>query len=121
MSYKKEDLVIETGITFEKGWYYKDSDKVAISLDDYQARMQIRERIDSTATILSLTSSPAAGITLQAGAQTGRIDIRISALDTESLDFDRAVYDLEIYKPLDDTEVLRLVNGTIILKSGITR
>lgn len=120
MAAAKENLTIETGITFEKTWIYADNTRTPISLSGYEARMQIRERIDSPTILVDLTST-IEGITLEDALETGRIDIRIGADDTNLLDFDRAVYDLEIYKPADITEVKRLVQGSVILKGGVTR
>lgn len=120
MATKKENLVIENGITFEKTWTYMDKSKNPIPLAEYEARMQIRERKESNTVLVDLTST-IGGINLEYGGNTGQIDIRISALVTDTLSFDRAVYDLEIYKPIDLTEVKRLVGGTIILKGGVTR
>ena len=82
--------------------------------------MHIRERLDSPTTLVDL-SSITGEITLESGAEDGRIDVRIGADDTDLLAFDRAVYDLEIYMPADLTEVKRLVGGTVILKGGVTR
>jgi hypothetical protein len=120
MAAAKENLTIENGITYEKTWVYADADRVPISLAAYEARMQIRERIDSPNFIVELTST-VGGINLELGGETGRIDIRIAANVTETFSFDRAVYDLEIYKPADATTVYRLVGGSVILKGGVTR
>ena len=117
----KENLTIRTGATFTKTWIYMDRDKVPITLSEYEARMMIRERIEDTAVLVSLTSSPAAGITLENNFSVGQIDVRIGADVTELLAFDRGVYDLEIYKPADLAEVIPLVDGAVILKEGVTR
>ena len=120
MAAAKENLTIENGITYEKTWIYADANRQPISLAAYEARMQIRERIDSTSFIVELTST-LGGINLEQGGETGRIDIRIGADVTDTFNFDRAVYDLEIYKPGDLTTVYRLVGGSVILKGGVTR
>ena len=121
MATGKDDLKIEKGATFYKTWLYKDSDLVAISLSGYEARMQIRERKTSTSFLVELTSAPAAGITLEDAAETGRIDVRIGADVTDTLTFNTGVYDLELYKPADATETIRLIEGSVIMKSGVTR
>lgn len=117
----KEDLKMRKGSTYTKTWIYADNTGIGIPLTDYEARMQIRENIDSASPVVSLTSSPAAGITLEAGAEDGRIDIRIGADSTEAWTFTRGVYDLEIYKPADLTEVLVLVEGVVSVYEGVTR
>lgn len=120
MAAAKENLTIENGITFEKTWIYADAAREPISLAAYEARMQIRERIDSTAFLVELNST-VGGINLEQNAETGRIDVRIAADVTDTFTFDRAVYDLEIYLPADATTVYRLVGGSVILKEGVTR
>ena len=120
MAAGKENLTIENGITFEKTWVYADNNRDPISLAGYEARMQIRERIDSDTILVDLTST-IGGINLEQGGSTGQIDVRIGADVTDPLAFDRAVYDLEIYMPGDVSEVKRLVGGTVILKGGVTR
>jgi hypothetical protein len=117
----KEDLKMRKGATYTKTWIYADNTGVGISLADYEARMQIREHVSSATAEVSLTSSPAAGIVLEAGAEDGRIDIRIGADSTETFTFSTGVYDLEIYKPADSTEVLTLVEGVVHVYEGVTR
>jgi len=57
LSAAKENLTIENGITFEKTWIYADNTRTPISLAGYEARMQIRERIDSASVLVDLTST----------------------------------------------------------------
>lgn len=121
MAAAKEDLTIENGATFEKTWIYADSSRTPIPISTYEARMQIRERLEDATALVSLTSTPVAGIVLEANFSTGQIDIRIGADVTDALTFDRGVYDLELYNPIDLTEVYRLVGGTVILTQGVTR
>lgn len=121
MAAAKDDLKIEKGATYTKTWIYQDSAGVAIQLSAYEARMQIRERKESSAFIVELTSDPAAGITIEPAAEAGRIDIRIGADATDLLTFNTGLYDLELYDPLDVTEVIRLVEGSVIMKTGVTR
>ena len=121
MSAGKDDIKIEKGATYTKTWLYKDSLSVGIPLAGYEGRMQIRERKDSEAFIIELTSSPAAGITIEDAGEAGRVDVRIGADDTDLLNVNTATYDLELYMPADVTEVIRLVEGAVIIKTGVTR
>ena len=49
------NFTIEQGATFTRTLKYKDSSGNPIDLSDYAVRMQIREKISSTSTIISLT------------------------------------------------------------------
>ena len=80
--------------------------------DGYTARMMIKESAGGTA-IISLTNS--SGITLAASGNN--IVIEISATDTAAMDFDNAVYDLEI---VSGTEVTRVLEGKVKLSREIT-
>ena len=117
----KDHLSIERGATYRKTYLYVDSDGNAISLAAYEGRMQIRETVDSTTAIVSLTSDPAAGITIELDGETGRVDIEIAADVTEDFTFNFAVFDLELYDPIDTTEVIRLVEGLVTLNKDVTR
>lgn len=121
MAAVKYDLTIEKGAKFIQTLLYQDDTYVGIDISAYEGRMHIRERLDDATTILELTSDPAAGITIEAGGETGRVDIEISAITTDTLDFIRGVYDLELYNPGDPNDVIRLVEGIVRLKQGVTR
>lgn len=84
-------------------------------LTNYTARMHIREDVDSDTTILELVSPT--NITISAA--DGRITITITDDVTAGLDFDYAVYDLELE---DDTGVTtRLLAGDVELCKEVTR
>ena len=86
-----------------------------VNLTGYTARMQIRETIESTTPLVSLTE--ASGITL--GGAAGTIGITISATDTALLDFDSAVYDLEIVSA--GGVVTPVAYGNVYLNDEVTR
>lgn len=121
MAAGRDNIVIEKGATFNKTYLYKDSDGAAIDISTYEGRMQVREHIDSATVLVDLTSSPAAGIIIEPGAETGRIDIKIGADVTDTLNFSTGVFDLELYIVADTTEVIRLVEGAVSLRSAVTR
>ena len=120
MSAGKDDIKIEKGATYNKTWLYKDSTLQGIPLTGYEARMQVRERKDSTAFIIELTSV-GGDIILEDASELGRVDVRIGADATDLLNVSTATYDLELYMPADVTEVIRLVEGAVIIKTGVTR
>jgi len=77
--------------------------------------MDIRDAIDDTTTLVSLTSPGDITITLA----TAEIEMVIDATATAALDFDEAVYDLEL---IDSSSVVtRLVYGNVALSKEVTR
>lgn len=86
-----------------------------VNLTGFTARMQIRETIESTTTLVSLTE--ASGITL--GGAAGTIGITITATATALLDFDSAVYDLEVVSA--GGIVTPVAYGNVYLNDEVTR
>jgi tRNA threonylcarbamoyladenosine modification (KEOPS) complex Pcc1 subunit len=87
-----------------------------IDLTGYTARMQIREKVDSTTTIKELTTENG-GITLD--ITNSKITVTISATDTAAFTFASAVYSLEL---VSSTNVVTpLINGNISLVREVTR
>lgn len=86
-----------------------------VNLTGYTARMQIRETVESTTTLVSLTEL--SGITL--GGTAGTIAIVISATATALLDFDSAVYDLEVVSA--GGVVTPVAYGNVYLNDEVTR
>jgi len=106
---------IEQGATFTRTIVYQDSAGNPVNLTGYTARTQGRATYQSNAYLFSLTSSPAAGITIT--PLVGQIDITISATDTGNLPVG-GVYDLEI---VNGSVVTRLLQGSFTLSSEATR
>jgi len=79
------------------------------------ARMQIREKVSSTTTLLELTTENG-GIVIDNVAKT--ITINITATQTTALSFKSAVYSLEV---IDGTTVIPFIYGSITLDVEITR
>lgn len=87
-----------------------------VSLSGFTARMQIRESVESTTTLLSLTTENSR-IALDNTAKT--ITLTISATDTAALDFSTGVYDLELVS--GGGVVTELLNGNVLLDTEVTR
>lgn len=117
----RKNFIIEQGSTFERTIYRREADRVTPEpLTGMNARMQIRDGIDNTAILVSLTSSPAAGLTVN--GPLGQVDIRIGADVTATLPTDGdLVYDIEMVDQVDPTEVLRLLEGEIRVSPEVTR
>ena len=129
MAAGRYSFVIEQGATTDFEIQYKDSSSVAVSLVDYQAKMQIRSTQDTTGTlILTLSSSLAndgTGLNLSGSNGTtsitsGSIGVKISAHSSSLLDFTEAFYDLEISSGSSYPTVTRILEGKVQLNKNVT-
>lgn len=87
-----------------------------VDLTGYTARMQIREKVDSTTIIKELTTENN-GIVID--ATNKKINIVISATDTAAFTFGSAVYSLELVSSTN--VVVPFVNGVLTLVKEVTR
>lgn len=110
----KYSFVIEAGATlnFQFTLYSAGS---KWDLTDYEARMDIREDIDSPTALISLDSD-GNGITL--GGSAGTVEITIDADTTTTFPAGRYVYDLEL-ESLDGT-VWRVLQGKVQVRPEVT-
>lgn len=108
-------ITIEQGTTFQFAVTYRDSDGVLVNLTGYTARMQIRERVSSTTTLLDVSTSDY--ITL--GGAAGTVTVSVPAATTAAMDFTRGVYDLEIES--SSGVVTRLLQGDVEFSKEVTR
>jgi hypothetical protein len=115
MTAARHDFTIEQGTTWRRTIEYKDSVGAPIVLTGWTARMQVRSRHGSAATLLSLTSTPAAGISIASNVLT----VVATAAQTAVLPVGRSVYDLELVSPAG--EVTRLIEGSILVDPEVTR
>jgi hypothetical protein len=116
MSASIYNINIEQGATFTRTITWKDSANVAINLTGYTARMQIRERVESSTALVSLTHS--SGITL--GGAAGTVVITITATQTDALpNMKKGVYDLELVSA--GGIVTRLLQGEVVVSPQVTR
>lgn len=86
-----------------------------VDLTGYTARMQIRQKVDSASTILSLTTENG-GIAIDQSYKT--ITVLMTAQQTEAFTFQTAVYSLELVK---NAEVVPFSTGTLTLVKEVTR
>jgi len=129
MSAGKYNFIIEQGATLDFEVAYKDSASVAIDLSGYQARMQIRPNLGSDTVYLTLSSSLnpcGSGLNMSGSAginppTSGTIGIYISAISSSQLDFNKAVYDLEISSGSGNCAfVSRILEGGVQLSKNAT-
>jgi hypothetical protein len=109
------DITIEQGATFQLSATWKDSAGVPVNLTGYSARMQVRPSYESEETLASLTS---AGGNITLGGALGTIIATISATDTQKLNIQEGVYDLELEI---GGVVTRLLQGKATISWEVTR
>lgn len=107
-------LTCQQGATFTRTMTWS-IDGVPVDLTDFTAAMQVKATYSSSTALVTLTSSPAAGITL--GGVTGVITITIDAVDTADIPAGTYVYDLEMTGP---DSVTRLLEGQFIVTPEVT-
>lgn len=115
----KLNLSIEQGATWRHSLALKAGSGTgapALDMSGYTARMQVRAELAAPDVLLELTSANGR-ITIT--PLDGRIDITVSATDTSGLQFERAVYDLEIESA--GGEVTRVLAGMVTLSRQVTR
>jgi len=119
MAAGKYDITIEQGATYELKISYKDDAGSVIDLSSgYVARMKIRDSVGGS--IIASTESadsPKNTITIALAASGYNIVPTISAANTAALDFDNAVYDLEL---VAGSVVDRIMQGRVALDKEIT-
>jgi hypothetical protein len=89
---------------------------VPVNLTSYSVRMQVRKSYSVDTLLLELTE---ANGRLTITPTAGRIDMLISAEDTEELTFKDGVYDMEIESA--GGQVTRILQGIVTLSPEITR
>lgn len=88
-----------------------------VPLASYQARMQIRETVDSTTAIYSTTSASGGGFVVDTELST--ITLTIPATVTQTFEFSTAVYSIELYQP--GGLVVPFLTGNLTLVPEVTR
>ena len=129
MAAGKYSFTIEQGSTVDFEIAYKDSNSDPIDLTLYTARMQIRPSIGSDIVHMTLSSSLnpcGTGLNMSGSNSTnpptsGSIGIFISAASSSLLDFNEAVYDLEIASGSGNcANVTRILQGKVKLSKNTT-
>jgi hypothetical protein len=114
-------LVVYQGATFDVTFTWRQpvvspaTVGTPVDLSGYTARMQIRQSVASTDTLLELTTEDG-GITL--GGTDGTITLAIDAADTAAVTWTSGVWDLEMV--IGDS-VTRLLYGRIKVSKEVTR
>jgi len=112
----KHDFVIKQGSNLTRLIQWVDKDGSPTDLTGLEARMKVKETKDG-AQIASWASDGATTLVIQS-IPLGLILINVPATATDDLDFDRAVYDLELYD--DSDNVYCILEGNITLNKEVT-
>jgi hypothetical protein len=111
------DIVVDQGATLNRSIALKSSAKHVVTLAGYTARMDIREKIASSTTILELTT-PNHGLTIDATA--GAITILITPSQTAAFVPGVYVYDLEL-EETNTGVVTRVLQGNLTVRAEVTK
>lgn len=82
-------------------------------------RMQLRDKVNSTSTILSLTSVGGNGITFDTG--TSNVTITITATQAAAITTKTMCYDLEYVSLAIEDNAVRYLQGVFTLSKEVTR
>lgn len=120
MTAAKNDIVIEQGATFFQRYTWEDDLGAGIPLTTHTIRMMVRETHDATSAIVSLTSSPAAGIVIT-DAPNGKFEVTIDATTTAAITQECGVYNIEIEdSSTSPNTVTRLIEGDVTITPDAT-
>ncbi len=109
---------MEQGSRFFQRIRLRTSSGAPIDLTGYSARMHLREAVDSAAILVELTTENGR-LAITSPATAGELTVTIPTATTTLLDFDTAVFDLELVQP--DGEVKRILEGTVTFSREVTR
>lgn len=120
MSAQVINLEVEQGSTWRFQMNWKNADGTPINLTGCSALSHWRTSIDDPTILLTLSTE---NNRVVLDAATGSITLKLSAIETASIAFTSAVYDLEIYFPSNGGEipVYRLIKGKVKVLKEITR
>lgn len=116
MPSKKLDIQIEQGATFFLTVNAKNPDGTIKNLTGYTARMQVRNSVNASTTLVDATTTN--GLITVIAAQ-GQVTVSIPATTTDSYTWYNGVYDLEIQSLTN--EVTRLLSGNVSVIRQVTR
>lgn len=116
MAAAKYKLKLEQGVTLRKPFTWRAAG-VLVDLTGYKARMQIRPEVGSSAVLAGLTTENG-GILIDDPA-SGTFVLYLDDVAMAALEFDEAVYDVELIAPNGD--VIRVMQGVVTLSPEVTR
>ena len=109
------NFTCDQGATFSREIILKDSGGTVIDITGATAEMDVREKVNSTTTLVELSTSNGR---IVVDGPNGKLTLTIAAADTALLTTLCAVYDLKI--TYISGEVARLLEGTFTLDLEVT-
>lgn len=111
------DFEIEKGTDFNEVWELFDDEAMSVVTDltSYTARMKVKASIDSSATILDLTTENSK---IVLGGVLGTITFAISNTETAAIAVEAGIYDFELIDA--SSKVERLLRGDITFSKEVT-
>lgn len=109
------DILVDQGATLNRALFLKSATKRPVDLSGYIGRMHIRDYVDSSTIVKTLTTEND-GLVIY--GLTGRVDIFLSPSDTEELAKEQYVYDLELES--EEGDVTKIVSGKLTVRAEIT-
>lgn len=110
------NMVCDQGSTFERSIELQDSDGTAYNLTGYTARMHVRREIETSSTIIELTT---ANNRIVIYPISGIIELKLTPTETAGLTRS-GHYDLEIQQT-STGKVFKVLRGEFRLEKEVTR
>lgn len=110
------NITVEQGATFKRTFAWNNHDGSPVSITGCSARMQIREKVDSSTALITISTGSEGGISM---VEPNLIEVEITPTQTSSLKFEKGSYDLKLTQP--DGTVVRLIEGRVNLSLAVTR
>lgn len=111
------DFTIQQGSNWSRTITLRNEDGTLFDLTGYAVRMQAREELSDTVTVISSTAT-VPNITIAISIPLGTVTLSMTAAQTAALLFNSARYDIEF---VIGTVVYRFFQGTIVLSKEVTR
>ena len=111
----RHDFVCDQGATFQREIILKDSTGTVIDITGSSAEMDVRQRIDDTEKLITLSS---ANGRISIDGSDGKITLLISAGDTTNLNTN-GVYDIKLTYSSGTVE--RILEGEFLIDLEVTR
>lgn len=109
------DILADQGATLNRALFLKTSAKRPVNVEGYIGRMHIRDSVDSSIIVKTLTTEDG-GVVIDGVA--GRVDIFLGPSDTDDLGANEYVYDLELES--EEGDVTKIVSGKLSVRAEIT-
>ena len=115
MAAVKKNILIEERATFRWRLTWQSKTGKPVNLTGWTAAMELRAAKDELSPVLFTLSTANGRITM---TSKGVIDLFISDEDTDTLEFEKAYYDLVLTAPNGDR--VRLLEGEVKTSPGVT-